>query len=192
MTGVILLGPPGVGKGTQARKIAERFGVPAISTGNIFRSNIQADTELGRIAKAYLDQGSFVPDSVTTPMVAARLSAPDVTSVGFLLDGYPRTLEQAYALRDILIGYHLGIDAVIALEADHDTLVERMQKRAVEEDRSDDRPEVFRHRLEEYEHRSEPIFSYYSDLDLLDTIDGNGSVEEVTAKIATALSARGL
>lgn len=190
MTGVILLGPPGVGKGTQARVIGEHLGVPTISTGNIFRSNIQAGTALGQIARDYLDRGAFVPDSITTPMIAARLEAPDVQG-GFLLDGYPRTLEQAHALRDILAVNHQNIDVVIVIDAAEDVLVARMEHRAEEEDRSDDRPEVFQHRLTEYTTRTEPIATYYAEQDLLESVDGSGTVEEVSKGIFEALASRG-
>lgn len=191
MTGLILLGPPGVGKGTQAKLIAERLSIPTISTGHIFRTNIKAGTEMGKVAAEYMNQGAFVPDSVTNPMIEARLSAPDVLN-GFLLDGYPRTLDQAHVLRDILAATGLKLDAVIAIEAPREVLVERMTRRAVIESRSDDNPEVFAHRLEEYEDRTEPIATYYADQDLLESVDGSGSVEDVEAGLIRALTSRGL
>lgn len=191
MNGLIFLGPPGVGKGTQAQIVAETYGIPAISTGHIFRTNIQAGTELGTLAEGYMNQGQFVPDSVTNPMVAARLEAPDVRG-GFLLDGYPRTLDQAHVLREILEANNLCLDAVIAIEASREVLVARMLKRAEEEDRSDDRIEIFEQRLAEYHLRTEPIATYYADQDLLEPVDGSGTLAEVSQGIVAALKARGL
>lgn len=182
MTGIVMLGAPGVGKGTQAAKIVERLGIPAISTGNIFRTNIKAGTELGLLAKKYIDQGTFVPDSVTTPMVAARFTADDVKR-GFLLDGYPRNLAQAHSLRDILAQEGLALDLVIELDAPEEVLVNHMMNRAKKEGRSDDKPEVFARRLAEYRERTEPIATYYADQDLLAVVDGVGTIDEVTARI---------
>ena len=119
MTVVILLGPPGAGKGTQASRIAERLGIPAISTGDIFRANMAEGTEIGKQAKAYMDRGEFVPDSVTNTMVRARLAAPD-TADGFLLDGYPRSVEQAHTLRDMLLDLGKQIDVVVEIQVDED------------------------------------------------------------------------
>ncbi len=182
MTGIVLLGPPGVGKGTQARQIVAQLGIPNISTGHIFRSNMKAGTELGRLAASYIDQGTFVPDSVTTPMVAARFTADDVRR-GFLLDGYPRNLTQAHSLRDILAGEGLTLDVVIELDAPEEILVKQMSRRAEIEGRSDDKPEVFARRLNEYKTRTEPIATYYADQDLLAVVDGVGTIEEVSARI---------
>ena len=129
MTVVILLGPPGAGKGTQASRIAERLGIPAISTGDIFRANMAEGTEIGKQAQAYMDRGEFVPDSVTNAMVKARLAAPD-TAKGFLLDGYPRSVEQAHVLRDMLLDLGTSIDVVLEIQVDEDEVVGRMLKRA--------------------------------------------------------------
>ncbi|MDO4257928.1 MAG: adenylate kinase [Actinomycetaceae bacterium] len=186
MISIILLGPPGAGKGTQAQRISERLGIPAISTGEIFRSNMARGTELGKRAQEFMDRGEFVPDSVTNPMVKARLSAPD-TAKGFLLDGYPRTLDQAHVLRDLLADTGVTLDLVLNIEVEQDELVRRMLLRAEQEHRSDDTEPVFRHRLEVYEERTEPIATYYADQDLLESVDGSGTPDEVFARIADVL-----
>ena len=191
MSAVILLGPPGVGKGTQAAWLAKALGVPAISTGQIFRTNIEEETELGKLAQTFMDQGDFVPDHVTNPMVAARLSAPDARR-GFVLDGYPRSLEQAHALRDTLAKESMTIDAVLELTAPEDVLVARLAKRASEESRSDDNAAVFKHRLEVYHERTEPLATYYADLDLLEAVDASGTPDEVAEGMLQALRLRGV
>lgn len=188
MTAIILLGAPGAGKGTQAARIAERLNIPAISTGAIFRQNMEAETPLGIEARSYIDRGEFVPDSVTNPMVKARLSAPDVEN-GFLLDGYPRTLEQAHVLRDILADLGVRIDLVLEIEVDEDEVVARMLKRAQEEHRTDDSEPVMRHRLEVYRELTMPMATYYADQDLLEVVDGSGTVDDVTERIFAILDA---
>ncbi len=190
MTAIVLLGPPGAGKGTQAHKIAEKLGIPAISTGEIFRANMAANTELGNRARDYMDRGEFVPDSVTNPMVRARLAAPDVTG-GFLLDGYPRSLDQAKVLRTFLDELGLKLDVVLAIEVSEDEVVARMLKRAQEQHRSDDTEPIIRHRLEVYRDRTEPIATYYADHDLLETVDGSGTTDEVFARIEEILDRLG-
>lgn len=191
MTALILLGPPGVGKGTQAAWLSRCLEIPTISTGQIFRSNIAEGTQLGQMADSYISRGEFVPDSVTIPMLEARLSAPD-TRNGFILDGFPRNLAQAHALRDILAKMGHPVDAVLELTAPTGVLVERMLKRSGEESRVDDSREVFEHRLEVYHDQTEPIATYYADQDLLDAISATGSVPEVGRAMLEALSARGL
>lgn len=186
MTAIILLGPPGAGKGTQASIIARKLGIPAISTGEIFRANIAEQTELGILAQSYMDRGELVPDSVINPMVHARLKAPDAAE-GFLLDGYPRTVEQAHALRDTLADLGTELDVVIELQADEDQVVHRMLKRATEQHRSDDTEPVIRHRLAVYHTQTEPVATYYVDQDLLEAVDANGSVEEVSERIFAIL-----
>ena len=186
MTVVILLGPPGAGKGTQASRIAERLGIPAISTGDIFRANMAAGTEIGKQAQAYMDRGEFVPDSVTNAMVKARLAAPDAAD-GFLLDGYPRSLEQAHVLRDMLLDLGKSIDVVLEIQVDEDEVVERMLKRAQEQHRTDDTEPVMRHRLEVYHQQTLPVATYYVDQDLLEVVDGSGTIDEVTARIYAIL-----
>lgn len=188
MTAIILLGPPGAGKGTQAVRIAERLGIPAISTGEIFRENISEGTELGKRAQAYMDRGEFVPDSVTNPMVRARLAAPDAAG-GFLLDGYPRTLDQAHVLRDVVADLGIPLDLVLEIEVDEDEVVSRMLKRAEEQHRADDTEPVMRHRLEVYHAQTEPMATYYADQDLLEVVDGRGTIDEVTGRIHTLLDA---
>lgn len=186
MTAVVLLGPPGAGKGTQAKRIVERLRVPAISTGQIFRDNIAEGTELGVRAKGYMDRGEFVPDSVTNPMVRARLHAPDAAG-GFLLDGYPRTLAQAHELRDILADVGTPIDVVISLVVSRGEVLARMRRRAGLEHRSDDTEPVMLHRLETYERETEPVATYYADQDLLAEVDGEGGVDDVTARVFAVL-----
>ena len=186
MTVVILLGPPGAGKGTQASRIAERLGIPAISTGDIFRANMSEGTEIGKQAQAYIDRGEFVPDSVTNAMVKARLAAPDAAD-GFLLDGYPRSVEQAHVLRDMLLDLGKSIDVVLEIQVDEDEVVERMLKRAQEQHRTDDTEPVMRHRLEVYHQQTEPVATYYVDQDLLEVVDGSGTIDEVTARIFAIL-----
>lgn len=191
MTSLILLGPPAVGKGTQSVWLSEYLGVPAISTGQIFRTNINEGTELGRLADSYISRGKFVPDSVTVPMVDARFSAPDVEG-GFILDGFPRSIEQAHALRDILAKHHLQLDVVIELEAADEIVIERLQHRALEEGRSDDRVEVFVQRLRDYHELTEPIATYYADQDLLEVVDATLDVEGVRQEIMEMLAAKEL
>lgn len=186
MTAVILLGPPGAGKGTQAARIAARLGIPAISTGEIFRSNMAEGTEIGLQAKAYMDRGEFVPDSVTNMMVRTRLLAPDAEG-GFLLDGYPRTIEQAQVLAGFLDEFGQKIDLVLEIEVDEDEVVARMLKRAQEQHRADDTEPVMRHRLEVYHAQTEPVAAFYADNDLLEVVDGTGTIDEVSERIYTIL-----
>lgn len=186
MTAIILLGAPGAGKGTQAARIAERLNIPAISTGAIFRHNMEEETPLGIEARNYIDRGEYVPDSVTNPMVRARLSSADAAN-GFLLDGYPRTLDQAHALRDMLADLGTRIDLVLEIEVDEDEVVARMLKRAEEQHRTDDTEPVMRHRLEVYRDLTMPMATYYADQDLLEVVDGSGDVDAVTARIFAIL-----
>lgn len=186
MTAVVLLGPPGAGKGTQAVRIAERLNIPAISTGEIFRTNMSEGTEIGLKAKAYMDRGEFVPDSVTNAMVKARLSAPDAAK-GFLLDGYPRNVDQARVLADFCEDLGTEIALVLEIQVDEDEVVARMLKRAEEQQRADDTEPVMRHRLEVYHQQTEPVAAFYADLDLLEVVDGSGSIDEVTERIFAVL-----
>ena len=186
MTVVILLGPPGAGKGTQASRIAERLGIPAISTGDIFRANMAEGTEIGKQAQAYMDRGEFVPDFVTNAMVKARLAAPDAAN-GFLLDGYPRSVEQAHVLRDTLLDLGKANDVVLEIQLDEEDVMARLLKRAHEQHRTDDTEPVIRHRMEVYQRQTLPVATYYVDQDLLEVVDGSGSIDEVTARIFSIL-----
>ena len=189
MTVVILLGPPGAGKGTQASRIAERLGIPAISTGDIFRANMAEGTEIGKQAQAYMDRGEFVPDSVTNAMVKARLAAPDAAD-GFLLDGYPRSVEQAHVLRDMLLDLGKPIDVVLEIQVDEDEVVERMLKRAQEQHRTDDTEPVMRHRLEVYHQQTEALKDFYEKLGKLRLVEGNQPIEDVNRAILRAIGAQ--
>jgi len=188
---VVLLGPPGAGKGTQAQVIAEKLGVPAISTGDIFRANVSGQTELGRQAKTYMDAGDLVPDEITVAMVKDRLAEPDAEA-GFLLDGFPRTIAQAQQLRSSLAELGQELRRVLELVVEEDELVRRLSGRRMLVDgqmvqRDDDRPETVRHRLEVYREQTAPLSGFYESEGLLTRIDAVGEVEEVTARALKAL-----
>jgi adenylate kinase len=190
---VVLLGPPGAGKGTQAQIIAERLGVPAISTGDIFRANVSGQTELGRQAKTFMDAGDLVPDEITVAMVKDRLAEPDA-KVGFLLDGFPRTIAQAEQLRSSLADLGHGLDGVLELVVDEDELVRRLSGRRMLVDgqmvqREDDKPETVRHRLEVYREQTSPLSAFYDSEGLLVRIDAIGEIDEVTDRAMRALGA---
>ncbi len=183
---LIIMGPPGAGKGTQAKFVADRLGVPAISTGDIFRSNVSQETELGLEAKRYMDAGDYVPDEITNGMVRDRLAEPDATG-GFLLDGYPRTLAQVEELDAMLAARGNQLDAVLLLTVDEDEVVERLAKRARDEGRSDDTEDVIRHRQNVYGEQTAPLIEVYAERGLLVEVDGMGEVAEVTARVFAAL-----
>jgi adenylate kinase len=188
---VVLLGPPGAGKGTQAQIIAGQLGAPAISTGDIFRANVSGRTELGMKAKEFMDAGDLVPDEITVAMVRHRLAEPDAKA-GFLLDGFPRTIAQAEQLRQSLTELGHGLDRVLELVVDEDELVRRLSSRRMLVDgewvqRSDDEPETVRHRLQVYREQTAPLSGFYEGEGLLARIDAIGSVEEVTARALQAL-----
>lgn len=183
---LIILGAPGAGKGTQAKRIAQVLDIPTISTGAIFRQNMADETELGRRAREYMDAGEFVPDTVTNPMLTVRLDAPD-TRNGYLLDGYPRTLDQAHYLRDFLAKSGTEVDLVIEIVTDEDEVVERLLKRAQQEGRSDDTEPIIRHRMRVYHDQTEPMATYYADQDKLVQVDGMGTVEDVWKRIVDVL-----
>jgi adenylate kinase len=185
---LLIMGPPGAGKGTQAGRIAQRLGIPTISTGDIFRRNLADGTELGRQAKTYMDAGEYVPDDVTNAMVADRLAEPDAAG-GWLLDGYPRTLAQVAALDGMLAAAATGLDAVIELTVDTDAVVERLLKRAEIEGRADDTETTIRRRLEVYAEQTAPLTDTYAARGLLVQVDGMGSVDDVTDRIAAAVAA---
>ncbi|PCN48468.1 adenylate kinase [Curtobacterium sp. 'Ferrero'] len=188
---LIIVGPPGAGKGTQAGRIAEAFGIPAVSTGDIFRKNVAEGTPLGVQAKAIMDAGDYVPDSLTNELVKARLAEPDAES-GFLLDGYPRTVGQVEYLDALLAEQGTGIDAVVQLVADQDELVGRLLKRAEEQGRSDDNEETIRRRQEVYVEQTAPIVAAYAERGLVVDVDGLGGIDEVGDRIQAALASRGL
>ncbi|NBX23491.1 MAG: adenylate kinase [Microbacteriaceae bacterium] len=190
-TRLLLIGPPGAGKGTQASRLASAFGVPAISTGDIFRANVANQTPLGQKVKAIMDAGEYVPDDITNAIVAQRLREPDALA-GFLLDGYPRTPEQVAELDRVLSAEHEALDAVVQLDADTDEVVARLVKRAAEQGRADDTDEVIRHRLSVYEQQTAPLIQHFAQRDLLVKVDGLGAVDEVTQRILAALAAFGV
>jgi adenylate kinase len=183
---LILMGPPGAGKGTQAKVIAERYEIPAISTGDIFRQNVATRTELGVEAQRYMEAGDYVPDEITNAMVRDRLGEDDAHK-GFLLDGYPRTLPQVGELDCILDEYGYRLDSVVSLTVDQDELVGRLLQRAKVEGRSDDTEDVIRRRQEVYEEQTAPLLSVYDDRGLLLRVDGMGDVEQVSKRIAAGL-----
>lgn len=186
MTRLVLLGPPGAGKGTQAARLASRLGVPAISTGDIFRRNVTEGTELGVTAKSYMDAGEYVPDTVTNAMVADRLAEPDAVD-GFLLDGYPRTADQVTQLDSMLGAQGSRLDHVVEITADTDEVVQRLTRRAQEQGRSDDTEDVVRHRLDVYTEQTAPLAQLYAERGLLVRVDGMGAMDDVTARLLAAI-----
>ena len=184
------MGPPGAGKGTQAKVIADRLGIPAISTGDIFRANVSKETPLGLDAKRYMDAGEYVPDSVTNAMVRDRIAQDDARS-GFLLDGYPRTVAQVDALDDMLAEEGSGIDAVVVLTVEKEEIVQRLLKRAEIEGRADDTEEVIRRRMDVYTEQTAPLLAVYADHGILTEVDGMGGVDDVTGRVFDALEATG-
>jgi len=192
VTRLLLIGPPGAGKGTQAAKLAKVFMIPAISTGDIFRENVKNETELGKQAKSFMDRGEYVPDSLTNDLVSARLDRDDAVLLGFLLDGYPRTADQVEELDRILSGKGDSLDAVILITADTDEIVRRLLNRAVEQGRTDDTEDVIRHRLDVYAEQTAPLIEIYSNRQLVVEVDGLGAVEVVTSRILEALASRGI
>lgn len=180
------MGPPGAGKGTQATAVAEHFGVPAISTGDIFRANVAQGTPLGVEAKRYMDAGEYVPDEVTNNMVRNRIADPDADA-GFLLDGYPRTLAQVTELDGMIEETGHKLDAVLVLTVDQEAVIGRLLKRAEIEGRADDNEDVIRRRLEVYGEETEPLIASYSERGLVVSVDGMGEVEDVQQRIFAAL-----
>ena len=185
---LILMGPPGAGKGTQAKYVAEHFGIPAISTGDIFRANVSQGTPLGVEAKRYMDAGEYVPDEVTNLMVRNRIDEDDAKP-GFLLDGYPRTLAQVEELDGMITFTGHKLDAVVVLTVNQDELVERLLQRAKTEGRADDTEEVIRRRQEIYTEQTEPLIDVYRGRGLLIEVDGLGEIDEVSERIFSSLSA---
>ncbi len=210
---LVLVGPPGAGKGTQAQFIASHLAIPKVSTGDIFRSNVSGGTELGRQAKAFMDRGDLVPDEVTIAMVASRLQEEDAQA-GFLLDGFPRNVPQAETLKKLLADWGMRLDLVLELVVDHDEVIRRLSGRRTcrkcgrvwhvafdppsrpgtcDEcggelfQRDDDREETIRHRLEVYQRQTQPLISYYADDGVLLGIDATGPVDDVTDRALIAL-----
>lgn len=189
MTRMLIIGPPGSGKGTQAERIARFLEIPAISTGDIFRANVQDGTTLGIEAQKYLDRGDLVPDGVTIAMVRDRLMKDDAGQ-GFLLDGFPRTLGQVSALDAILEDAGQRLDFALQLTADAEELTRRLLARAREAGRSDDTEDVIAHRLELYRQQTEPVVENYHSRDALIKVDGIGAVDDVTGRIMAAIERR--
>ncbi|HEX7996717.1 MAG TPA: adenylate kinase [Streptosporangiaceae bacterium] len=210
---VVLVGPPGAGKGTQAQFIASHLAIPKVSTGDIFRYNVSAGTELGRQARSFMERGDLVPDEVTVAMVASRLQEDDALS-GFLLDGFPRNVPQAETLKKMMADWGMRLDLVLELVVDHDEVIRRLSGRRTcrkcgrvwhvafdppsvpgkcDEcggelfQRDDDREETIRHRLEVYEQQTQPLISYYADEGILLGIDATGPVDDVTDRALLAL-----
>ncbi|MEH3145001.1 MAG: adenylate kinase [Methylobacterium frigidaeris] len=185
---IILLGPPGAGKGTQSARIVERYGIPQLSTGDMLRAAVAAGTPVGLQARSLMESGALVPDSVVVGIVADRIEEADARP-GFILDGFPRTVAQAAALDTMLKEKGLGIDAVIEFKVDEDALVGRIAKRAAETAargepvRKDDTPEVFKTRLDAYRTQTAPLSEYYAGTGLLRPVDGMAPIEDVTAQL---------
>jgi adenylate kinase len=187
---LVIMGPPGAGKGTQATLIAEHYGIPAISTGDMFRAMKTADTPLARQVREIMESGGYVSDAITNAIVADRLAHEDCKR-GFLLDGYPRTLQQVQTLDDYLAESQRPLNAVISLVADVEEVVARLLRRALIDGRSDDNEETIRVRLQVYAEQTEPLLEVYRSRGLLVEVDGHGEVQEVSERIFAALEARG-
>ncbi|GAA1388820.1 adenylate kinase [Luteococcus peritonei] len=183
---LLIMGAPGAGKGTQAKLISNHYRIPAISTGAIFRANIAAKTELGKRVDELIQGGNFVPDVITTAVVAKRLMEPDAKG-GFLLDGYPRTSEQVEALDIILADLRTNLDCVVSLDVDIDQLVDRLLKRAQIEGRADDNEETIRHRMAVHQAETAELMDIYRDRGILVNVDGEGTVDQVAERIFAAI-----
>ena len=188
---LLIVGPPGAGKGTQAAFVGRTFDVPDISTGDIFRHHIRTGTDLGRRVKAIVDAGDYVPDALTNEIVADRLLQEDAAH-GFLLDGYPRTLDQVAYLDELLLSQGRPLEAVLRLVADEEELISRLTKRSGEQGRADDSEDAIRHRQEVYARETSPLIEVYRERGLLVEVDGLGSVDDVAARIESALAAAGI
>lgn len=188
---LLIVGPQGSGKGTQGVRVASALGIPVVATGDIFRANIKEGTELGQQVTAILDAGDLVPDALTSEIVRDRLAQEDAAN-GFLLDGYPRNTAQVAHLDEFLTSRGEALDAVILLDVPRAESILRLRLRAQEQGRSDDTEETIAHRLDIYEHETAPIIAVFEERGIVDRIDGVGSLNEVTERIAAALDARGL
>lgn len=191
MTRLLILGAPGSGKGTQGAKLSIDYGIPAIATGDIFRHNIRTETELGLKVKAIVDAGDYVPDELVNELVRDRLDQDDALT-GFLLDGYPRTVDQVRFLDDCLAARGQSLDAVVQLVADTDEVVDRLGRRAVEQGRMDDSEQAIRHRLGVFARETAPLVAVYAARGLLVEVDGLGEIDDVAARIRESLDARGI
>jgi adenylate kinase len=184
---LLLLGPPGAGKGTQAARLVEELGVPQISTGDMLRAAVAAGTPVGRRAKEHMDAGRLVPDDVVIGVAEERLTQPDAAR-GFILDGFPRTAAQASALDALLARVGARLERCVALRVDEDELVDRLLKRARIEGRSDDNEASIRTRMQEYRRKTQPLIDHYRKAGVLAEVDGEGSVDEVAKRIQEALA----
>jgi adenylate kinase len=183
---LVVLGPPGVGKGTQAERIASALGIPHISSGDLFRKIMATDSSLGRRLHGYVDRGEYVPDDLVEEVIHDRLTRPDATR-GFILDGFPRTVDQAEVLDRWLAGADRELDLALDITAPAEVLTDRMILRGATEHRADDSPDVFATRLKRYVQRTQPVIGYYARQRKLVTVDGSGSIDEVGAEIDTTL-----
>jgi len=179
---LVLLGPPGSGKGTQAARLTAKYGIPQIATGDILRAAVEAGTPLGKRVKAFLDRGELVPDSLVVDIIRHRLAEPD-TQQGFILDGFPRTVPQAQALDGLLTELQRPLDAVLYLQVDRQLLLDRLSHRAEVDQRSDDRPEIIAHRIDVFLDQTAPLIDYYRRQSKLRLIDGTRPPDEVAAAI---------
>ncbi len=190
---LVLLGPPGAGKGTQSARLVERLGIPQLSTGDMLRAAVAAGTPIGLKAKALMDAGQLVPDDVVIGIIDQRIDAPDCAR-GFILDGFPRTVAQAEALRELLAKKGISLDAVVELVVDENALVDRMRKRVAEtvaagkEVRADDNPESFKTRLDAYRAQTAPVSAHYAARGELKQVDGMLSIDDVSAAIDKSIS----
>jgi len=187
---LLLLGPPGAGKGTQAQLLVARLGIPQISTGDMLRAAVAAGSDVGRQAKSYMDAGKLVPDAVVIGVAEERLAHPDAKR-GFILDGFPRTVAQAEALDEMLPRLGCSLERCVALKVDEEELVKRLLRRSEQEGRSDDNEIAIRTRMGEYREKTEPLIAYYRSSGVLREVDGLGNVDEVAHRIAKALEEAG-
>jgi len=188
---LLLLGPPGAGKGTQAQSLAERLGVPQVSTGEMLRAAVAAGSEVGKRAKAFMEAGKLVPDEVVIDVAEQRLGQPDARK-GFILDGFPRTAAQADALDKLLPSLGVSLECCVSLQVDEEELVKRLLKRAEIEGRADDNERTIRTRMQVYKESTAPLIAYYRARGVLREVDGEGSVSEVAKRLEQALASAGV